>query len=183
MLECGDYLSSNFLGDSADFLQSLELDKEGSLPILAVTDFKYIDSKDQVFNSEFVLKAKISEQSVFDYIYKPKLLVHPFQFFWDIDLIKHFELKFDLEIESFDIRLAKFNLDYILALSSLNNFVLPELKINPKAFYICSNLIVEPNHFETQNNWWSILNNKQEQLKQIGGKTWWWYKWLGIWRK
>ena len=183
MLESGDYLSSNFLGDSEDFLQSLELDKEGSLPILAVADFKYIDSKNQVFNSEFILKTKLTGQSIFDYIYKPKLLVHPFQFFWDIDLIKHFELKFDQEIENFDIRLAKFNLDYILALSSLNNFVLPELKINSRAFYICSNLIVEPNQFETKNNWWSILNNKQEQLKQIGGKTWWWYRWLGIWRK
>lgn len=183
MLESGDYLSSNFLYDSADFLKSLELDNEGTLPILAVADFRYIDSKDQVFGSEFILKTKLIEQSIFDYIYKPKLLVHPFQFFWDVDLIKHFELKFDQEIENFDLRLAKFNLDYILALSSLNNFVLPQLKINPKAFYICSNLIVEPHHFETQNNWWSILNNKQEQLKQIGGKTWWWYKWLGVWRK
>jgi len=182
-LESGDYLGPNFLKVAADFLQSLNLNHENLGSYLAFCDFKYLNSKDQVFESSFVLKTKLGEAQASDFIFRPKLLLRPVQLFWDLELIQKFGIRFDSELDDLDLKMAKFNLDYILTITKINHFLLPTPKLCPKIFYIASHQIVESFHTSQTNIWNQILKDKQEILQSIGGKTWLKYRWLRFWHR
>lgn len=183
ILENGDYFSNDFLKIAADFIQSLNLDSENLESYLPFCDFKYLNSKDQVFESTFVLKTNLLDAKASDFVFRPKLLLQPVQFFWDLDIIQKFGIRFDTQLEDLDLKMAKFNLDYILAITKANNFLLPTPKICPKIYYISSSQIVESFHSSQTNIWSQILIDKQEILKSIGGKTWLKYRWLKFWHR
>ena len=183
MLESGDYLSPDFLAEGENFLHSLDLSKNSFESYLAFSDFKYLNSKNEVFDSRFVLKLKLDAARSNDFMFRPKLLLRPIQFFWDLKIIKKFGIKFDNSLENSDLRLAKFSLDYILALAQINDFLLPKPKFCSKTYYISSSPVIESLYDYSLVAWAEILKEKQGIIEKIGGKTWWKYKWLTFWRR
>jgi hypothetical protein len=183
MLESGDYFSPEFLTKAQDFLESLDLSKNSLESYLAFSDFKYLNSKNQAFESTFVLKTDLEQAQAGDFIFRPKLLLHPIQFFWDLSLIKKLDLKFDNTLENQDLKSAKFNLDYILAIAQLNNYLLPVPKFCSKAYYISSNPVIETLYDYSPVGWIQILKEKEEILQKIDTQIWWKYKWLKFWKR
>ena len=183
MLESGDYLSPDFLAEGENFVHSLDLSKNSFESYLAFSDFKYLNSKNEVFDSRFVLKLKLDAARSNDFMFRPKLLLRPIQFFWDLKIIKKFGIKFDNSLENSDLRLAKFSLDYILALAQINDFLLPKPKFCSKTYYISSSPVIESLYDYSLVAWAEILKEKQGIIEKIGGKTWWKYKWLTFWRR
>jgi hypothetical protein len=183
MLESGDYLSPEFLSKSQDFLKSLDLSKNSLESHLAYCDFKYLNSQNQAFDSTFVLKTELGKTHASDFIFRPKLLLRPVQFFWDLGLIKKLGIKFDNRLENQDLKLAKFNLDYILAITQLNDHLLPEPKFCSKAYYISTNPVIETLYGYSDIGWSQVLGDKEEILEKIGKRVWWKYKWLKFWKR
>jgi hypothetical protein len=174
LVRFGDYFQPNFFSKSTVQLQNLNLFREISNTV-PFGNFIYLESSKKVHTAKKVLGLNLKHKDFWWHILHPQSLLPILPYFWDWDLIVSNNLKFDSNLKNFDLEMAKFNLDYLLLVSKLNNDLAPKMLFCEDLVYAARfELMPFSSSKKDLKPWRQTLMDKSEDLKNIAGWKWLW---------
>ncbi|GAB4148297.1 MAG: hypothetical protein OHK0017_10990 [Patescibacteria group bacterium] len=175
-LRIGDYLHPNFFTEASKALNNLNLNQDPASKFFLMGTSLHTSGKTQSYTAEQTLKIRQDKANFWSMITNPKYLSLSIPFFWDIDLILKYNIRFNLELKDFNLQFAKFNLDNLLLASKLNSYIYPQPVFNPSIIYISKEALIEDQYLSVEEipSWKSILFTKSEDLQNISGLNWAW---------